>query len=171
MWNWRRYLSIKIESQAIAIILRGLIIFGVLFFSGCIRHPHGKYEEHKITIPVTLIAENVPVVDELVGIELLDENSSHFTKIFDTNHRYVYENTIYFDRLVYISEIIIHHPGILNEVKINDEEESVFINKVKKSTNCVNIKVSINSDLIPQDVITMDVKTMRDPEGAETWSK
>ena len=165
--NWRKYLSTnKIESQPIAIILRGLLIFGVLFFSGC-WHLHNKYESHKVIIPVTTVAENVTVADEMIGIELLNENASRFTK--EDSRQYLYENTIYFDRLIYVSEIVIHNSGTLNDVKINDEEESVFISKMKKPINKVNIKVSISSDVLPSDIIYMDMKTIRDPKGVATW--
>lgn len=137
---------------------------------GCIKHPHGKYEDHRVTIPVS-IAENETIVDEIAGIELYDENSSRFVKVFNVNNEYVYENTIYFDRMVYLSEIVIYNSGKLNYVMINDVEEDVFINKVKKSVNRVNIKASVNRDVIPSDIIYMDLKTVRDPSGSASWQK
>jgi len=167
--SWKRYLSVKVGYQLIAIVLRGLLIFGVLFFSGCIKHPHGHYEDHKIIIPMTEIVENITIVDELTGIELLNENASRITKMGSMNHQYSYENTIYFDRLVYVSEVVIHHDSsALINVQINDEEESRFISKTKKSVNKVNVKILISSDA-PSDVIYMDMKTIRDPNSKSDW--
>ena len=138
---------------------------------GCIKHPHGKYEA--TTKVLTFTVENVTsedVIDDVVNIELFNENSSRFTKIFNVDRKYLYENTVYFDRSVYISSIVLKHPGDLMEVIVNGLDERTF-QVLKQSVKKVNVKVRIDSENLPEDIMFMDVKTIRDPNDGATWMK
>lgn len=165
--SWTKFLKNK-RSLLICCGLLWLIAMGVLSF-GCMKHPHGKYE---VTTKVLSFAtENVTpedVCDDVNNIELLNENSSHFIKVFNVDRKYWYENTIYFDRLVYVSEITLKHPGELMEVIINGLDERTF-KSLKQSTNKVNIKVRVDCEELPGDIMFMDMKTIRDPKGNATW--
>jgi len=141
---------------------------------GCIKHPHGKYEATKVlTFAVeNVTSEDVIVIDDVVNVELFNENSSRFTKIFNVDRKYLYENTVYFDRSVYISSIVLKHPGELMEVIVNGLDERTF-QVLKQSVKKVNVKVKvrIDSENLPEDIMFMDVKTIRDPNDDATWMK
>jgi hypothetical protein len=125
---------------------------------GCIKHPHGKYISAKIyAIPMSV--EEQSVEPDVFSFELLNSNSSRFSKIQEIEGQYLYENTVYLDRFVHITGIEVIAKSEITNVKINDFDETTFSNKAE-SLNKINVKALIISEVIPSDIITVNIQTV-----------
>ena len=129
--------------------------------SGCIQHPHGKYVSYAKIYAIPMPVEEQAAEPDVFSFELLNSNSSRFSKIQEIERQYLYENTVYLDRFVHIVGIEIIAKSEVKDVKINDVNETTFNNK-SESVNKINIKALLYDDEIPLDFISVNIKTIRD---------
>jgi len=131
---------------------------------GCVKHPHGKYISYVKTYAIPMSVEEQIAEPDSFNFELLNDNSRRFSKIGEINGQYLYENTVYLDRFVHIVGIEIFAKTEIKDVKINNIDEITFNNKAE-SVNKINIKVLVQDDEIPLDIISMNIKTITDKGG------
>jgi hypothetical protein len=130
---------------------------------GCIKHPHGKYISYAKIYAIPMSVEEQAVEPDVFSFELLNSNSSRFSKIQEIEGQYLYENTVYLDRFVHITGIEVIAKSEITNVKINDFDETTF--SKAESLNKINVKALIISEGIPSDIITVNIQTVREIQG------
>lgn len=112
--SWKRYLRDRTYWACYGLLW--LLAIGVFVFSGCVKHPHGAYETQVTKIPVVRTENISNTVDDLISnVELY--------RVGTLEGCDVYENAVYFDRMMSVNSISIQHSmGLVKKIFVNKIE-------------------------------------------------